>query len=104
MILTPTFGRDHALLVGLVLKGLLKMKSILALAIVAILACSEGCYAQTLVKPEAAAPDFRVSVIERREEHTTVECDKKADEAKVRRKDRFSFFEQCLIGGAKTSK
>jgi hypothetical protein len=69
-----------------------------AVAIVAIVACSKGSYAQDLVNPDAAAPDFRASVIEKREEHTIVECDKKADEAKVRRQDRFSFFQHCLIG------
>jgi hypothetical protein len=69
-----------------------------AVAIVAIVAYSKGSDAQDLVNPDAAAPDFRASVIEKREEHTIVECDKKADEAKVRRQDRFSFFQHCLIG------
>jgi hypothetical protein len=61
-------------------------------------------YDQDFVKPDAAAPDFRASVVEKRDEHTIVECDKRADEAKVRRQDRFSFFQQCLIGEPRTLK
>ena len=81
------------------------MKSTLAaVAIVAIVTCSKGSYAQGFVKPDAAAPAFQASVVEKRDEHTIVDCDKRGDEAKVRRKDRFSFFEQCLIGEPKTLK
>jgi len=75
-----------------------------AVAIAAIVTCSKGSHAQDFVKPDAAAPDFRASVVEKRDEHTIVDCDKRADEAKVRRQDRFSFFQQCLIGEPKTLK
>jgi hypothetical protein len=79
------------------------MKSTLAaVAIAVIVTCSKGSHAQDFVRPDAAAPDFRASVVEKRDEHTIVECDKRTDEAKVRRQDRFSFFQQCLIGEPKT--
>jgi hypothetical protein len=55
-------------------------------------------YAQVAVKLGPAAPDFRATAVERREERAAVDCDKKADEAKVPRKDRFTFFEKCLAG------
>jgi hypothetical protein len=43
-----------------------------------------------------AAPNFRASVEEKREQSVLLECDKRADAAKVRREDRIAFIQRCL--------
>jgi hypothetical protein len=39
--------------------------TLVAVAIIAIVACTKRSHAQDFVKPDAAAPDFRASVVEK---------------------------------------
>ena len=53
--------------------------------------------AEKLVDPNAVAPEFREVAAKRRAEQIKlVECNKKADDAKVLRRDRAEFVGQCL--------
>jgi hypothetical protein len=56
-----------------------------------------GSFAEKLVDPNAVAPEFREVAEKRRAEQIRLaECAKKADEAKVLRRDRSAFVSQCL--------
>jgi hypothetical protein len=53
--------------------------------------------AQKLVDPNTVAPEYRALAEKRRAEQIKLfECSKKADEAKVPRRDRVSFINECL--------
>jgi hypothetical protein len=53
--------------------------------------------AQKLVDPKAVAPEYRAAAEKRRAEQIKLfECSKKADQAKVLRRDRAGFISQCL--------
>ncbi len=53
--------------------------------------------AEKLVDPNAVAPEFRdVAEKRRAEQLRLVECTRKADEAKIVRRDRAAFVGQCL--------
>ena len=52
---------------------------------------------QKLVDPNSVAPEFREAAIKRRAEQIKLfECSKKADAAKVLRRDRVTFINECL--------
>ena len=52
---------------------------------------------QKLVDPNKVAPEHRAAAEKRRAEQVKlIECSKKADEAKVSRRDRTSFINECL--------
>jgi hypothetical protein len=54
-------------------------------------------FAEKLVDPNTVAPEFREVAEKRRAEQIKLaECIKKADEAKVLRRDRSAFVSQCL--------
>ena len=58
---------------------------------------SQACLAQKLVDPDTVAPEFRAAAEKRRAEQIKLfACNKKADEAKVLRRDRAAFIGQCL--------
>jgi hypothetical protein len=58
--------------------------------------CDAGI-AQKLVDPNTVAPEFREAAEKRRAEQVKlVECNKKADESKVVRRDRAAFVSECL--------
>jgi hypothetical protein len=53
--------------------------------------------AQKLVDPNSVAPEYRAVAENRRAEQLRLlECSKKADEAKVLRRDRAAHISQCL--------
>lgn len=54
-------------------------------------------FAEKLVDPNAVAPEFREVAEKRRAEQLRLfECTRKADEAKIVRRDRAAFVGQCL--------
>jgi hypothetical protein len=54
-------------------------------------------FAEKLVDPNTVAPEFREVAEKRRAEQIKLaECIKKADEARVLRRDRSAFVSQCL--------
>lgn len=56
-----------------------------------------GAAAQKLVDPNSVAPEFRAAAEKRRNEQIKLAiCSKKADDAKVVRRDRAAFVDQCL--------
>ena len=67
----------------------------LQLAVVAVLVPNAA--AEKLVDPNAVAPEYRDAAEKRRAEQLKlVQCSKKADEAKVLRRDRAAFVSECL--------
>jgi hypothetical protein len=58
---------------------------------------AEPGFAQKLVDPNAVAPEFRVAAEKRRAEQIRImQCNHKADEAKVLPRDRTGHINQCL--------
>jgi hypothetical protein len=58
---------------------------------------SGAAVAQKLVDPNSVAPEFRAAAVKRRNEQIKLAiCSKKADDAKVLRRDRAAFVDQCL--------
>jgi hypothetical protein len=54
-------------------------------------------FAAKLVDPDSVAPEYRAVAEKRRAEQLKLfQCTKKADEAKVLRRDRAAFIGQCL--------
>jgi hypothetical protein len=54
-------------------------------------------FAQKLVDPDKVAPEYREAAERRRAEQIKVlECSHRADEAKVLRRDRTAYIQQCL--------
>lgn len=54
-------------------------------------------FAQKLVDPDKVAPEFRAAAEKRRDEQIKVaKCIRKADEAKVLRRDRAANIQHCL--------
>jgi hypothetical protein len=76
----------------------LPVRFALLLGMMLILASWFGAsFAQKLVDPDAVAPEFRAVAEKRRAEQIKLfECGKKADQAKVLRRDRAAFVGQCL--------
>ncbi len=53
--------------------------------------------AEKLVDPNTVAPEYRAAAEKRRAEQIKLfECSKKADAAKVLRRDRLAFVNECL--------
>jgi hypothetical protein len=73
-------------------------KSALALAMVTIFAAWPGVgFAEKLVDPSAVAPEYRAVAEKRRAEQIKLlECSRKADAAKILRRDRAAFVSECL--------
>jgi hypothetical protein len=68
---------------------------VLQAGLIAALAPSAG--ADKLVDPNAVAPEYRDAAEKRRAEQVKLfQCSKKADEAKVLRRDRSVFINECL--------
>jgi hypothetical protein len=64
------------------------------------LVCTAWCgasLAQKLVDPNSVAPEYREAAEKRRAEQLRLlACSKKADEAKVARRDRAEYVSQCI--------
>lgn len=75
---------------------------LIALAIFASLSSAvflQTASAQKLVDPDKVAPEFREAAAKRRAEQLKMmDCNKKADEAKVLPRDRAGHVQQCLDG------
>jgi hypothetical protein len=57
--------------------------------------------AQKLVDPSSVAPEYRAAAEKRRAEQIKLlECSKKADEAKVPRRDRAAHISECIDKGS----
>jgi len=71
---------------------------VLQLGIVLISAAWPGAgMSQKLVDPNVVAPEYRAAAEKRRAEQIRLyECSKKADIAKVVRRDRVAFINECL--------
>jgi hypothetical protein len=70
---------------------------VLQLGLVAAVAPWWGASAQKLVDPNAVAPEYREAAEKRRAEQLALhQCSRKADEAKVLRRDRVTFINECL--------
>jgi hypothetical protein len=71
------------------------------IAFVAALLFTEPSFAQKLVDPNAVAPEYREAALKRRNEQIrTMECNHKADEAKVLPRDRAVHINHCLEASA----
>ena len=72
----------------------------LVLQIGIVLACAPGSGAgavEKLVDPSAVAPEYRAAAEKRRAEQVKLlQCTKKADDAKVLRRDRVTFINECI--------
>ena len=74
------------------------VRSAFALGMVMIFAGWSGVsFAEKLVDPNTVAPEYRAVAEKRRAEQIKLfECSRKADEAKVLRRDRAAFVSDCL--------
>jgi hypothetical protein len=62
-----------------------------------VAAFAPSARAEKLVDPNTVAPEYRDAAEKRRAEQVKlVQCNKKADEAKVLRRDRSAFVNECL--------
>ena len=69
------------------------------LALVFVFVFAEPAFAQKLVDPDKVAPEYREAALKRRAEQMKVmECNKKADVAKVLPRDRTALVTRCLEG------
>lgn len=82
---------------GVLLRGL-SAGFVLQLGIVVISTAWLGAsMAEKLVDPNTVAPEYRAAAEKRRAEQIKLfECSKKADAAKVLRRDRLAFVNECL--------
>jgi len=70
---------------------------VLQLGLIPALALWPGASAQKLVDPNTVAPEYRAAAEKRRAEQLALfQCSRKADEAKVTRRDRVAFINECL--------
>jgi hypothetical protein len=81
-----------------VLEGRLSIRVALHFGVILIFALwFRAGFAEKMVNPDAVAPEFRAAAEKRRAEQIKLfACNKKADEAKVLRRDRATFIGQCL--------
>ena len=65
--------------------------------IVALTFLGQVGYAQNLVDPSKVAPEYREAAKKRRAEQLKIrDCEHKADEAKVLRRDRLAHLQKCM--------
>jgi hypothetical protein len=70
---------------------------ILQLGLISAAASWSDASAQRLVDPNKVAPEYREAAEKRRAEQLALyQCSKKADDAKVTRRDRLAFVNECL--------
>ena len=73
------------------------MRFLLHLIFIAAFIFTEPSLAQKLVDPNTVAPEFRAAAEKRRAEQIkVVECNRKANEAKVLPRDRTAHIQACL--------
>jgi hypothetical protein len=77
------------------------LRSLWHLIFVAVVVFTGPGFAQKLVDPKAVAPEFREAAEKRRaEQMKMMECNKKADAAKVLPRDRAEHINHCLEDGS----
>jgi hypothetical protein len=77
------------------------VRSFWHLIFIAAFIFAEPSFAQKLVDPNVVAPEFREAAEKRRTEQIKMmECHRKADEAKVRPRDRAAQINHCLDAAA----
>ena len=65
--------------------------------LVGLVALATNAVAEKLVDPNTVAPEYRAAAEKRRAEQLKLfQCSKKADEAKVPRRDRAAHVSECL--------
>ena len=70
---------------------------VLQLGIISVYAPGSAAIADKLVEPNSVAPEYRAAAEKRRAEQIKLfECSKKADAAKVLRRDRVTYITECL--------
>lgn len=70
---------------------------VLQLGLIPALVLWPGVRAEKLVDPSTVAPEYREAAEKRRAEQLALyQCSKKADDAKVLRRDRVNFINDCL--------
>jgi hypothetical protein len=73
----------------------------LPLAVSALVLWVDASTAQKLVDPDKVAPEYRGAAEKRRAEQLKIlQCSKKADEAKVPRRDRAAHISECIDRGS----
>jgi hypothetical protein len=73
----------------------------LALAVSALVLSADASSAQKLVDPDKVAPEYRGAAEKRRAEQLKIlQCSKKADEAKVPKRDRAAHISECIDKGS----
>jgi hypothetical protein len=73
------------------------LRSALQLIFIATFLFTPPSFAQKLVDPNSVAPEFRDAAEKRRAEQIkVVECNRKANEAKVLPRDRTAYLNHCL--------
>ena len=77
----------------------MKLNAVAILASLFSAALLQTTSAQKLVDPDKVAPEFREAAAKRRSEQMKImDCNKKAEEAKVLPRDRASHVQHCLDG------
>jgi hypothetical protein len=73
----------------------------LPLAVSAVVLWVDASAAEKLVDPDKVAPEYRAAAEKRRAEQLKMlQCSKKADEAKVSKRDRAAHISQCIDKGS----
>ena len=66
-------------------------------AILTLVLCGDASAAQKLVDPDSVAPEYRAAAEKRRAEQLRLlQCSRKADEAKVPKRDRAANISACI--------
>jgi hypothetical protein len=74
-------------------------RNLTLIALIAAFVFAEPAFAQKLVDPDHVAPEYREAALKRRAEQLKVmECNHKADAAKVLPRDRTAHITRCLEG------
>jgi len=70
-------------------------------AILTLVLCGDASAAQKLVDPDSVAPEYRAAAEKRRAEQLKMlQCSKRADEAKVPKRDRAAHISACIDASA----
>jgi hypothetical protein len=70
-------------------------------AVLILILCGDASAAQKLVDPDSVAPEYRAAAEKRRAEQLKMlQCSKRADEAKVPKRDRAAHISACIDASA----
>jgi hypothetical protein len=78
------------------------LQSFRPIFLIAALLSTEPGFAQKLVDPNTVAPEFREAALKRRaEQMRMMDCNRKAEQAKVLPRERAAHINQCLAAAEK---